>query len=67
MLKCEPKQCNLSYTYANKNTALILACQNNMFNIVSEMLECGPKQCNLNFIDNNKHTALMYACKNNMQ
>ena len=59
-------QCNLRRVDNNGSTALLLACINNMKEVVLQMLKFDSRECNLKQVDNNGHTALLTACKNKM-
>lgn len=73
-LIAKPKKYKLSYTFLEDthtighsgNTALMIACENNLENVALKILEYGTK-CNIKHINTDGNTALKYAHKNKME
>jgi hypothetical protein len=64
MLK-HPDKCKLDHVNEHGNTALILACYNNMKEVALEILK-HPDKCKLDKVNKYGNTALILACKKEM-
>mgnify|MGYP003334379381 CR=1 FL=1 len=61
------EKCNPEHINNNCNTALLLACNNNLEHVAILLIEKFGELCKPEYIDNDGYTALIWACKNKLE